>query len=344
MVARDGFGLVKDEPVPETSDVFGDEPPEDKVTEEAPGEETATEVEVEVETDAPEPALDETETEPEAETEGEPESETEEPAEAELPTPFLGKYKTVEAAEKAYNELRASERRAAEAERKLIEQNRQLDEYLRVAAQELQRRQEAPAPKTDAEVEAAAAAYGVDPETFLAAQKIAQEQVAQQLAPFQQQMTQQQQLQAQELARQQELEQVRQVASAWVAEQGDELDDETWTNVVQVFTELELDEHLPENYDVAREIASDPALRATLRAMPDLVESDEGMALARRLASDQQDTQPKPARRPRPNAHVERGPSGATPAAEPAKPLDSWERVMKLNEEEGKQKSSILGV
>jgi hypothetical protein len=344
-MATDAFGMPTDETATDMDAAFGDgDQPGDEA--EAPVEQTTTEVEVETNDD--ETATDET---PEGEGEEAEEAPEGETAEEEAERLFAGKFKSAEELEKGYREIVALQTRTARERAEALEQVRQREEYLRVAAQELQRRQQAaqqPQP-TASDIEREAAAMGLDPETYVAAQKLAQQQVEQRLAPIEQQMTAQQQqapqAQQQQAEREREIAAVREVATTWVESKGDALDDTTWQNVVAVFSELNLDETEPEFYDVAYEAATNPALRETLKALPDLADSDDGMALARKLAGNADTQQAGKTRRPRPKAHVETGGSGAVPSGAPADDgNDPWKAVTKLAASEKEGASSVLGV
>jgi hypothetical protein len=369
MAEKTVFGLDRDIQTPE-EDPFADAPiieesvPEfveredtdasdplaaDAPTEEAPKPEEAEET--------PEPALDEAPAEEPPAKDDAPTMEevTEEMAAG---TPYTGRYKdkysTIEAMEEAHrNALDLSQRQAERA--KLSEQqNRELTEYLRVAGEYIEQQQkqgQAPAAaaapangqmQITPEIEQQAAAMGTDPETFMVAQQIARQQAEAQVAPLQQQLAAQEQQRLMAEHQQRANLQITNFRTAHA-----DLDNDTEAAMVQVFEEFGLDPTVNDNYEIALEAASSPDLRDVFRANPTYIDTDAGLALARRLAgvhtvvsTSQQSTDELAAARKR--ATVESGNSGAAPQAAQDKPRDAWDEVLSVARDD--RKKSVFGV
>lgn len=358
---KSAFGLDVPGETPE-DDPFGDAPVISDVAEAAPLEPESEDTGKDplAPEEEPEPALDETpktetpEPEPNPEDETEPALLEEEPEEEEVAagTTYEGrystKYKTIEDYDEAHRNALDLGQRQAERARNAETQLAQATAYLEAAAAyiaEQEKKNAAPAPAPD--LAADAAKYGVDTETLELARKIAAAEADSKIAPLQEQLTQQQQMQ--QLAQQQaELAktdaETKSAIAAFRAATPD-LDSDTETEIVGVFNEFGLDPTLEENYAIALEMANNAEFRSVLRANPTYVDTDDGLALARRLAGVKTVTKTKPKPRDltdaRKKATVESGSLGAPPAGEEAD-HDDWEDVLALATQG--RKKSVFGV
>lgn len=308
----------------------------DEPTSEAPPEAAASSEAETQETETP--AVPVAEAQQETTAAGEP-TETESEQQVRL---WAGKYKSAEELEKGYRELRELQTRTAERAR-AYEQARlevearaqQLEEALRRAlpfVQQAVARQQQPTPEDPFVVPDPQPALTPDAVVPLV-DKMVQERIAQVTAQAQQQFAYQQEYQ----------EAVANVEAFFErhpeVERGGELDMELASTIMALNeawarTGSTLDISSEDGLEIAYEAMRRPALRQVLEMHPEYVDTDAGMALARKLASeldgDTQAAQPAtPAQRqmrPVPNTPVvERGSSPTPPQGTP---LDEFEQAV----------------
>lgn len=281
-----------------------------------------------------------------------PFAEPEEPADPEAPaepaTPaqlLADRFKSAEELEAGYRNLRSmSDRREQE--------NQQLRGMLTEAARLIQQGQQPAKPAgpqpLSAELLQLARDRGVDEDTLRIAQAIAAQEADQRVAGVRQEMTAAQQEQVVAQQQQQAAAQAQANILAFRAA-NPTVDAPTEDAMAEIFTEFDLEPRAAENFQIALEAATNPALRTVLRANPVFIDTDEGMALARQLATPQagpgQPANADPAARAAAAraAHVERGGGAPRPGSGEGQPKDSWSEVLALTRKD-RANDSAFGI
>ena len=318
------------ETLEETTEVAPPERPRDehgrftKVEEEQP-EEIVEETEEPEEPTLEQPVLDE------APEEGEVEAPTEEQVKA-----WAGKYSSPEELEKGYREIRDLQRRTAE-QRNAYEQALQESQYRAAQMEEALRRavpivQQAMAQQQQPQTDEWGQPLPQQQQPNLTPQQV-QQQIDWQV---QQRLQQQAALQQEQWAQQQEYNEGRAAMEEFFSrhtevEPGGSVDEDIAATVLalnEAWADTDLDIASVDSLEIAYEAAQRPALRQVLELNPQYVDTDEGMVLARRLASEldgitQTKTSPRGTSAPRSNTPVvERG-SSTAPQEGP--PMDEFE-------------------
>ncbi len=280
---------------------------------------------------------------------------TQEPPGAPAPT-YAGRFANDRDLEQGYLHVRALHERTAAALAQQQAETQELRGYLQQAATLLQSRspgQPQAVQLSPALVQAAEAA-GLEEGALKLVAELAGQEADRRMASLRGEFDSERMRtaqQAQALQADQARASAAQIAQAFTAAHPDVVAgnaiDQSMQDVVDL---LELDPMELEMLEVAYEAAHDPKLLSILRASPDFVLTEEGMGLARTLATVNVGTVPatqagRPgARTPAPAPHVEKGPSAAptTPGGTTGEDDEIWGPVLELARQD--RAASVFGV
>lgn len=238
------------------------------------------------------------------------------------PQVYAGRFSSVEELEKGYSNVWNMHLRTAEQNRSLQAERDQMEAALAQVVPLIQRLQQSGQ---------LAEALGMDEDTLRQMQS--QQATEARLAAMQQQVVAAQESSAAQAA-----------ITAFRTRHPEVVPGPIEQAMLEVFAEHDLEPTDPAVYEIALEAAKDPQLRKVLRANPALIDTDEGMEIARQLAamptlaqaqsvgaqqaSQQARAQQQEARARQ--AHVETGPAGGPPMDAQTPPRDPFDQVMDL--------------
>lgn len=269
-------------------------------------------------------------------------------------TLLAGRFQTPEALEQGYQEIRTLQDRTAQRARAAEHRSDQLEAYVQQLVQMIQQPAPQPAaptgpPELSAELIAAAREQGLEPEQLRVVQLLAAQEAERRHAPLAAALErdrQIRQIQAEQSEQEATREEIAFAVDDFFARHTDVVrGSEEDGRITAAVHGLELDPSNPEALDIALEAARSPELYAVLETMPDLVETERGMQIARSLAGTS-DTQPAPAAGTTPTApappapklpHIEGGGGGLRPESADT---DEWE-VLRLARKERRTESPL---